>query len=558
MEHKRHYVGLSEQEVEESRAKFGANILTPPLQTPLWKRFIAKFNDPLIVILLIAGIFSVSISFYEYFGLNEGTKVFFEPVGIFIAILLATGLAFFFEERANKAFAILNQVDDDELVEVIRDGNPTNIPKRDIVVGDIVLLNTGANIPADGELLSAVALSVDESSLTGEPICKKSTKPEEFDADATFPTNFVLRGTKVMEGHGIFRVTRIGDATENGKVFTAAQIDKSVKTPLTEQLNRLGRLITWLSYALGILILAGRVLMFFNEYSFSWVHFIQYLLDSIMICVTLIVVAVPEGLPMAVTLSLAYSMHRMLQSNNLVRKLHACETMGATTVICTDKTGTLTQNQMRVYAMRADNRNSTHKALLTEDIAVNSTASLDLSTPGKPVALGNPTEGALLLWLYEQGISYQQMRDDVEIIDELPFSTDRKYMATLVRSALFPGKNILYLKGATDIIRQYCKSLAGDTSWDEVFAQLQTWQSQAMRTLGFAYLELPQTTSANLEAGIIGKIMNGATDIDVNFCFLGIVAISDPVRKEVPAAVKECMNAGISVKIVTGDTPGTA
>ena len=424
MEHKRHYVGLSEQEVEESRAKFGANILTPPLQTPLWKRFIAKFNDPLIVILLIAGIFSVSISFYEYFGLNEGTKVFFEPVGIFIAILLATGLAFFFEERANKAFAILNQVDDDELVEVIRDGNPTNIPKRDIVVGDIVLLNTGANIPADGELLSAVVLSVDESSLTGEPICKKSTKPEEFDADATFPTNFVLRGTKVMEGHGIFRVTRIGDATENGKVFTAAQIDKSVKTPLTEQLNRLGRLITWLSYALGILILAGRVLMFFNEYSFSWVHFIQYLLDSIMICVTLIVVAVPEGLPMAVTLSLAYSMHRMLQSNNLVRKLHACETMGATTVICTDKTGTLTQNQMRVYAMQADNRNSTHKALLTEDIAVNSTASLDLSTPGKPVALGNPTEGALLLWLYEQGISYQQMRDDVEVIDELPFSTD--------------------------------------------------------------------------------------------------------------------------------------
>ena len=558
MEHKRHYVGLSEQEVEERRAKFGANILTPPLQTPLWKRFIAKFNDPLIVILLIAGIFSVSISFYEYFGLNEGTKVFFEPVGIFMAILLATGLAFFFEERANKAFAILNQVDDDELVEVIRDGNPTNIPKRDIVVGDIVLLNTGANIPADGELLSAVALSVDESSLTGEPICKKSTKPEEFDADATFPTYFVLRGTKVMEGHGIFRVTRIGDATENGKVFTAAQIDKSVKTPLTEQLNRLGRLITWLSYALGILILAGRVLMFFNEYSFSWVHFIQYLLDSIMICVTLIVVAVPEGLPMAVTLSLAYSMHRMLQSNNLVRKLHACETMGATTVICTDKTGTLTQNQMRVYAMQADNRNSTHKALLTEDIAVNSTASLDLSTPGKPVALGNPTEGALLLWLYEQGISYQQMRDDVEVIDELPFSTDRKYMATLVRSALFPGKNILYLKGATDIIRQYCKSLAGDTSWDEVFAQLQTWQSQAMRTFGFAYLELPQTTSANLEAGIIGKIMNGATDIDVNFCFLGIVAISDPVRKEVPAAVKECMNAGISVKIVTGDTPGTA
>lgn len=289
--------------------------------------------------------------------------MFFEPVGIFIAILLATGLAFFFEERANNAFSILNKVDDDELVEVMRNGNTTNVPKREIVVGDIVLLNTGENIPADGELLKAVALSVDESSLTGEPICRKSTKHEEFDSNATFPSNFVLRGTKVMEGHGIFRVTAVGDATENGKVFTAAQIDNSVKTPLTEQLNKLGTLITWASYALGVLILAGRVLMFFNEYSFTWVHFIQYLLDSIMICVTLIVVAVPEGLPMAVTLSLAYSMRRMLQTSNLVRKLHACETMGATTVICTDKTGTLTQNQMRVYALQANRDDVTIDAL---------------------------------------------------------------------------------------------------------------------------------------------------------------------------------------------------
>ncbi|MBF1462612.1 calcium-translocating P-type ATPase, PMCA-type [Prevotella pallens] len=558
MEHKQHYSGLSEQEVKENRAKFGDNVLTPPIQTPIWKKFIEKFNDPLIVILLIAGVFSVGISCYEYFGLNEGTQVFFEPVGIFIAILLATGLAFFFEERANKAFSILNKVDDDELVEVMRNGNTTNVPKREIVVGDIVLLNTGENIPADGELLKAVALSVDESSLTGEPICRKSTKHEEFDSNATFPSNFVLRGTKVMEGHGIFRVTSVGDATENGKVFTAAQIDNSVKTPLTEQLNKLGTLITWASYALGVLILAGRVLMFFNEYSFTWVHFIQYLLDSIMICVTLIVVAVPEGLPMAVTLSLAYSMRRMLQTSNLVRKLHACETMGATTVICTDKTGTLTQNQMRVYALQANRDDVTIDALLKEGIAVNSTASLDLSNPEKPVALGNPTEGALLLWLRDQGYDYQQIRDDIEIVDELPFSTDRKYMATLVRSTLLPNKTILYIKGATDIIKQYCTSLAGNRSWPEIFTQLQTWQSQAMRTLGFAYLELPQTTSVKLAPGVIPKIINGETDIAVNCCFLGIVAISDPVRKEVPAAVKECIDAGISVKIVTGDTPGTA
>lgn len=558
MTHKQHYEGLNEQEVRESRLKFGANILTPPAQVPLWKRFIAKFNDPLIVILLIAGMLSIGISFYEFFVLHEGKEVFFEPVGIFIAILLATGLAFFFEEKANKAFSILNQVNDDEAVEVIRNGNTTNVPKRDIVVGDLVLLNTGADIPADGELLTAVSLNIDESSLTGEPICKKSIKPEEFDNDATFPTNHVLRGTKVMEGHGLFRVKKVGDTTENGKVFTAAQIDNSVKTPLTEQLERLGTLITWASYGFAALILVGRVLMYFNEFDFEWVHFIQYFLDTIMICVTLIVVAVPEGLPMAVTLSLAYSMRKMLQTNNLVRKMHACETMGATTVICTDKTGTLTQNQMRVHEMQSDDKNALHAALMREGIAVNSTASLDLSAPEKPVALGNPTEGALLLWLRDQCLDYQTMRDEVEIIDELPFSTERKYMATLVRSTAVEGKKILYIKGATDIIRHFCSEIAGNHSWDDINSQLLQWQNQAMRTLGFAYLELPETATNDLGAGIIPKIMQGETEIDAKFTFLGIVAIADPVRKEVPAAVKECLDAGISVKIVTGDTPGTA
>lgn len=558
MTHKQHYEGLNEQEVRESRLKFGANILTPPAQVPLWKRFIAKFNDPLIVILLIAGMLSIGISFYEFFVLHEGKEVFFEPVGIFIAILLATGLAFFFEEKANKAFSILNQVNDDEAVEVIRNGNTTNVPKRDIVVGDLVLLNTGADIPADGELLTAVSLNIDESSLTGEPICKKSIKPEEFDNDATFPTNHVLRGTKVMEGHGLFRVKKVGDTTENGKVFTAAQIDNSVKTPLTEQLERLGTLITWASYGFAALILVGRVLMYFNEFDFEWVHFIQYFLDTIMICVTLIVVAVPEGLPMAVTLSLAYSMRKMLQTNNLVRKMHACETMGATTVICTDKTGTLTQNQMRVHEMQSDDKNALHAALMREGIAVNSTASLDLSAPEKPVALGNPTEGALLLWLRDQGLDYQTMRDEVEVIDELPFSTERKYMATLVRSTAVEGKKFLYIKGATDIIRHFCSEIAGNHSWDDINSQLLQWQNQAMRTLGFAYLELPETATNDLGAGIIPKIMQGETEIDAKFTFLGIVAIADPVRKEVPAAVKECLDAGISVKIVTGDTPGTA
>lgn len=558
MERKHHYEGLSEQEVLQSRLKFGENVLTPPAQTPVWKRFVVKFRDPLIVILLVAGLLSIGISFYEYFGLHEGTQVFFEPVGIFIAILLATGLAFFFEEKANRAFSILNQVNDDEAVEVIRNGNTTKVAKREIVVGDLVLLDTGADVPADGELLEAVSLNVDESTLTGEPVCHKSTSADDFDSEATFPTNHVMRGTKVMEGHGLFRVEKVGDATENGKVFVAAQIDNSVKTPLTEQLDRLGRLVTWGSYGFAGLILVGRIIMFFTEYALDWIHFLQYLLDTIMICVTLIVVAVPEGLPMAVTLSLAYSMRRMLKTNNLVRKMHACETMGATTVICTDKTGTLTQNQMRVYAMRSDDKGTTGQMLMREGIAVNSTASLDLSDVEKPVALGNPTEGALLLWLRDQKTDYRKLRSEAEIIDELPFSTERKYMATLVRSSLLPGKTILYIKGATDIIRHFCTSISGNITWEEIMEQLLAWQNQAMRTLGFACMVIPDEKADDLKAGIIPAIMQGKTSIDVAFTFLGIVAISDPVRKEVPAAVKECIDAGIGVKIVTGDTPGTA
>ena len=555
MEEKKIINGLNDQEVLASRQKYGENLLTPPVKEPMWKRFIIKFEDPLIIILLVAGILSIAISFYEYYGLHEGTEVFFEPVGIFIAILLATGMAFFFEEKANKAFSVLNQVNDEEPVEVIRNGNTTQITKREVVVGDVVRLNTGSEVPADGTLLQAISLNIDESSLTGEPICHKSTHEADFDKDATFPTNYVLRGTKVMEGHGLFRVEKIGDNTENGKVFVASQIDNSVKTPLTEQLERLGKLITWASYTIAALIIIARIIMFFSNFSFEWVRFLQYLLDSIMICVTLIVVAVPEGLPMAVTLSLAYSMRRMLKTNNLVRKMHACETMGATTVICTDKTGTLTQNQMRVSEMAIDRETEEHKALAREAIAVNSTASLDFSDDHHPTALGNPTEGALLLWLNDQGYDYRQLRTEAEVIDELPFSTERKCMGTLVRSAQLPGKTILYIKGATDIIRNYCSSIMGNRSWDEISNQLLTWQNQAMRTLGFACMLI---NDENLHEGVIPTLLDTIKQTGKGLTFQGIVAISDPVRKEVPAAVRECLDAGIDVKIVTGDTPGTA
>ena len=662
MEQKHHYTGLTDAQVLESRSKHGANILTPPEKEPLWKQFLEKFGDPLIIILLIAGVLSIGISCYEFWGLHEGAETFFEPVGIFVAILLATGIAFIFELKADKQFSVLNQVNDDEMVEVIRNGNTTSIKKKDVVVGDIVVLNTGEEIPADGELLEAVTLNVDESSLTGEPICHKTIHEQEFDKDATFPSNHVMRGTKVMEGHGIFKVLAVGDKTENGKVFEAAQIDDSVRTPLNEQLDGLADLITKLSYIFAALIIVAKLLVYFNNLSmvFKWgaislvyfaivvfayyilkkrkssekklgqigkvgviayiiidlifsyfylpcllaiptviffwmvikkfddwswkavvpsiivyfvilmgmvVYFhdtlmpgeqiaklITYTLDTLMIAVTLVVVAVPEGLPMAVTLSLAYSMTRMMKTNNLVRKMHACETMGATTVICTDKTGTLTQNQMQVhdtnfYGLSAQTLGNDKESLLIEEgIAVNSTASLDYSDAEAVKVLGNPTEGALLLWLKKAGVDYLNLRESAEVLEELPFSTERKYMATIVKSSLFEGKTILYVKGAPEIVSGLCKNIENNVSKTDIENQLVEYQNQAMRTLGFAY----QIIDSKADVFKDGKVVAD------NLTFMGVVAISDPVRQDVPAAVAECMNAGINVKIVTGDTPGTA
>lgn len=662
MEQKHHYTGLTDAEVLESRSKHGANILTPPEKEPLWKQFLEKFGDPLIIILLIAGVLSIGISCYEFWGLHEGAETFFEPVGIFVAILLATGIAFIFELKADKQFSVLNQVNDDEMVEVIRNGNTTSIKKKDVVVGDIVVLNTGEEIPADGELLEAITLNVDESSLTGEPICHKTIHEQEFDKDATFPSNHVMRGTKVMEGHGIFKVLAVGDKTENGKGFEAAQIDDSVRTPLNEQLDGLADLITKLSYIFAALIIVAKLLVYFNNLSmvFKWgaislvyfaivgfayyifkkrkssekklgqigkvgviayiiidlifsyfylpcllaiptviffwmvikkfddwswkavvpsiigyfvilmgmvVYFhdtlmpgeqiaklITYTLDTLMIAVTLVVVAVPEGLPMAVTLSLAYSMTRMMKTNNLVRKMHACETMGATTVICTDKTGTLTQNQMQVhdtnfYGLSAQTLGNDKGSLLIEEgIAVNSTASLDYSDAEAVKVLGNPTEGALLLWLKKAGVDYLNLRESAEVLEELPFSTERKYMATIVKSSLFEGKTILYVKGAPEIVSGLCKNIENNVSKTDIENQLVEYQNQAMRTLGFAY----QIIDSKADVFKDGKVVAD------NLTFMGVVAISDPVRLDVPAAVAECMNAGINVKIVTGDTPGTA
>ena len=550
MESKHHYTGLTAREVAQSRSKYGENVLTPPAKAPLWLQFLDKFRDPLIIILLIAGALSILISCYEYFGLGDGPTVFFEPVGIFLAIMLATGLSFYFEYQADKEFAILNKVNDDEPVEVIRNSNTTLIPRREVVVGDIVVINTGEEIPADGELIEATLLNVDESTLTGEPMCAKTTVASEFDSQATFPSNHVMKGTKVMEGHGIMRVLAIGDHTEQGKVFEAVQIDNSVKTPLDEQLDRLGRLVAKLSYCVGAGIIIGRILMYFLSSSyvqFEWLPFIAYLLQTLMIAVTLVVVSVPEGLPMAVTLSLAYSMRRMLKTNNLVRKMHACETMGATTVICTDKTGTLTQNQMRVDSLQLYGLDEKSSAV-AESMALNSTAQLDFTDPDCPSVLGNPTEGALLLWLYEHGTDYRELRENSTIVDQLPFNTERKYMATVVDSALMPGRRILYVKGAPEIVFAMCRTMGEGATRERIENQLLDYQNHAMRTLGFAFQMLDKGDVA---------ISNGRVTA-TRLHFIGITAIADPVRSDVPDAIKECLDAGINIKIVTGDTPATA
>lgn len=523
--------GLTQAQVQESRERYGRNVLTPPKRKSLWALFFEKFSDPVIRILLIAAFLSLGIGFIH----NE----FAETIGIFCAIFLATGVAFWFEYDAMRKFDLLNSTNDDTPVKVVRDGAVTEIPKQDVVVGDVVLLESGEEVPADGTLQEAVSLKINESTLTGEPMIDKTVDPAHFHEDATYPSNEVLRGTTVIEGHGVMVVERVGDATEFGKVAEQSTIESDEETPLNQQLQRLSKLIGRAGITLAIVTFVALLVKGFwveGLLEADWLTIAERVLQYFMVAVTLIVVAMPEGLPMSVTLSLAVNMRRMLKTNNLVRKMHACETMGAITVICTDKTGTLTQNQMRVHEMKTYRPESDE--ILAEGIAANSTAFLDAE--GK--VIGNPTEGALLLWLRDRGIDYAELRDKCPMVDQLTFTTERKFMATLVDSPR--GGRYLYVKGAPEIILGKCTSFFVDKS--AVEAQLTEYQNMAMRTLGFAFVRCDdaKTCDEALNAG-------GLT-------FIGVAAISDPVRADVPAAVKECLDAGIGVKIVTGDTPATA
>lgn len=563
MERKNQYQGLTKQEVEENKRLYGENILTPPEKASLWSQFLEKFDDPIIKILLVAWGLSMIIAGVHCWGPEaKGFTAFLEPIGIFFAIMLASCVGFFFEVKANRAFEVLNTVNDDILVKVIREGHICQIPRKEVVVSDIVVLETGEEVPADGKLLEAVSLQINESTLTGEPIISKTTNEADFDKDATYPSNVVMRGTTVVDGHGVMKVEKVGDETGYGKVYEGSQIDNNIDTPLQMQLTGLANVISKAGYtiaAITFIALLTKVLL--SSSGMPIMDIISQVLNIFMVAVTLIVVSVPEGLPMSVTLSLALSMNRMLKTNNLVRKMHACETMGATTVICTDKTGTLTQNQMQVHETRFYNLKDQQLGedelsnLIKEGISVNSTAFLDFSEE-KIKTLGNPTEAALLLWLNNQQENYLTYRENARILDQLTFSTERKYMATVVQSPLI-GKRVLYVKGAPEIVLANCNRVAmGDTyqtveeSQPVIEKQLLDYQNQAMRTLGFAYQILDDNQEASFFVN--GRLHN--TDLT----YVGIVAISDPVRADVPAAVQSCLDAGINIKIVTGDTPGTA
>lgn len=533
--------GLSDQEVIESRNKNGINLLTPPKRPSMWKLYWEKFQDPVIRILLVAAVFSLVISVFE----NE----YAETIGIFFAIFLATGIGFYFEYDANKKFDLLNAVGEEIPVTVIRNGKIREIPRKEIVVGDIVILNTGEEVPADGKLLEAVSLQVNESTLTGELMVAKSTDEAHFDKEATYPSDEVMRGTTITDGHGIMRVERVGDATEIGKVARQATEQSQEQTPLNIQLSRLASLIGKAGFTIAILTFIIFTSKDLYEYLsvtavtdwHQWLDIARIVLKYFMMAVTLIVVAVPEGLPMSVSLSLALNMRRMLKTNNLVRKMHACETMGAITVICTDKTGTLTQNLMQVYDAKLD---ESRADVIAEGISANSTAFLE-EKDGKPNGVGNPTEIALLLWLNGKGKDYMSLREAAKVVNQLTFSTERKYMATLVESPVI-GKRVLYVKGAPEIVMGKCNLLAEQIEANN--RQLLEYQNKAMRTLGLAYRVVSDETETDC-ATLVAE--GGLT-------FLGIFAISDPIRPDVPAAVERCQSAGINIKIVTGDTPGTA
>ena len=539
------YIDNDSREAIEGRGK---NIITPPKEESLWKRYWEKFKDPLIVVLLVVFALSMAVSFYEVLFTGKGWSTLIEPLGVLLALLLATGVGFIFEVKADREFKILNTKKDERPVKVLRWTRSSRRPqmmqikRSDVVTGDVVILESGDEVPADGFLIEAESLMVDESAFTGEMFANKSTAEDPGDDNGAYAANFLLRGSTVIGGHCLYRVTAIGMDTEEGKGAKIIQEEDTVQTPLDKQLDSLGKWITKASYIISALIVVGRMLYFFffdgNAANNSdLLDIVTFALNSLMIAVTLIVVAVPEGLPMSVTISLALSMRNMLKENNLVRKLHACETMGAATVICTDKTGTLTLNELHVMGDSVESY--VDMGTLARCIAINSTAELAYDDNGVSKVIGNPTEGALLKWLYEsKGTDYRDIRESVTVLGQEVFSSETKQMSTYV-SENGSGRRWLYVKGAPEVVLQRCDEIAGGKTRDEVTERLHELQRKGQRTLAFSIKEMSEGEEHPM-------------------VFVGFIGIMDPVRDDVREAVETCHNAGVNVIMVTGDVALTA
>lgn len=513
----KNYQGLSQEEVIKSREQHGKNLLTPPKQKEWWQLYLEKFKDPIIIILLVA----LGVSFVV--GFIEGSLI--ESIGILVAIILATGVGFWMEYSAKKKFDILNQISDTENVKVIRNNGTTmEIPKDELVVGDIVILSAGDEIPADIELLEAIEFKVDESTMTGESVAvgkRAKINEEETWNDSGFAPFLVLRSTKITEGSGVGVVIKVGDETEIGKTTRQAMEETGGETPLNKQLDGLAGLVSKAAFTMaGLLLLFLNIHHFgFTDFDSGWLNILGTEVKFFMMAVTLIVVAVPEGLPLASTLSLAFSMKTMARENNLVKKMHACETIGAVNVIFSDKTGTLTQNKMKVVE---ESIKSYSKVAING--AINSTANINQDN-GK--VIGNPTEGAILGWINNindpiNKYNYDDIRNEISVVEQVPFNSTNKYMSTKA------SDGILYVKGAPEVVSRLC----GDDSYlEEVSKQ----QSRGRRAISFA----------------------SGQDIE-HLEYDGSVFIEDPIRPDVPAAIKKCYEAGVDVVMMTGDNIKTA
>ena len=538
--------GLKSSQVEASRAAHGANSFTQAKGESLARRIWDASTEPMLVMLIFAAIITLGVNIARYF--TGGEYNFLECAGIFCAIALSVVITIITEGKSAKAFEELNRINEDTLVKVIRDGEPTLVPQRDIVVGDVLLVETGDKIVADGRLLSSVDLSVNESSLTGEsmPVSKDA---EAACSDATpvaERANMLYSGCFVAAGTGKLLVTGVGNDTEFGQIAKELGTIEKASTPLQEKLDRLGKQITVMGCTAAGIVFTIEIVTFLMNNTFNW----ETVSDAFITSIVLIVAAVPEGLPTIVAVSLALNIIKMSRENALVKKMIACETIGCVNIICSDKTGTLTENKMTVHTIWAGGEKLEPAELadpvLLRNFCINGNANVTPEGDGWNF-IGNPTECSLLVAAHKAGYDYQQLRHDADVVRVFPFSSQNKDMSTIVREKDASGAEqlMLYVKGNPEKVLSMCAGVS-DEERERIDALMEDYQSHAGRLLGFAHREL---------AGFDDEAQE---DVERDLVFDGFVVISDPLSPDVYDAIRRCREAGIEVKMLTGDNIRTA